>query len=175
MRKQLLSISLPFTPYAVPVDWKHSANLTPNESRSSDYSNNKYRRWLNRKGEAILQNDVYLSVKAALSGKPLELPPGELIVSIEMWHPRADLCDADNTLAGLKVGFDSLALALGVDDSRFSFIIGIHKGKPRTVIAVLEDPDYLAALDEGVEAIRRGEGKTLEEIEAERERRNEVT
>lgn len=57
------------------------------------------------------------------------LPPmhkaGKIALRLDFYPPTRVRRDLDNLLASMKAGIDGVALALGVDDSRFTFAIAL--------------------------------------------------
>ena len=134
-----LVVTIPYTIYGVPVDAQTRVSLAANQTRRLGYSTNPHRRRLVRQAEEQLRHDAAIATLYAMQGATERRPTRpfhdvtpirvEILVSIKTARTR----DADGCIAGLKIGFDAIAQALGVDDSRFQMgEVTFVKGDPET-------------------------------------------
>ena len=62
---------------------------------------------------------------ARQAGLTTPYPAGKIALRLDFYPPTRVRRDLDNLLASMKAGIDGVALALGVDDSRFTFAIAL--------------------------------------------------
>lgn len=99
-------VALPWPPAAL------SPNASPHWSKRAK-ARKAYR--------AVCGWEATLALRAAggASWARQQAATGKLLVSVEFVPPNRQRRDMDNCIASMKAGFDGLADALGVDDSRF--------------------------------------------------------
>ena len=69
------------------------------------------------------KHDCWALTKEAGAKAPTE---GRIRLHIEWWPRTANAYDQDGAIASMKAGLDGIALALGVDDSRFDLAPVFH-------------------------------------------------
>lgn len=91
------------------------------------------------KHDCAWRTTVSLAATVALARGPYAPSEGPIKLALEFWPPSKRRMDIDNALARFKYGLDGIALALGVDDSRFELSIkfGAAGGKKGTVSVTL--------------------------------------
>lgn len=100
----MLNLTLPFPP----------AELFPNRKNGKHWTSTN-------SAKVAAKNDAFYLTKQA--AREWVEPEGNIPLSILFIMPTAHHRDADNMLAAFKAQQDGVALALGVDDSRFKPVL----------------------------------------------------
>lgn len=90
---------------------------------SRELSPNSRVHW-SKKAKAAKYSRLYAFVRAKES-KWVVPATGKITLTIEFVKPSRRRMDLDNMLAGMKPALDGIAQALGVDDSRFRYLLDV--------------------------------------------------
>jgi|TARA_R110000824_G_scaffold63495_9_gene166888 hypothetical protein len=136
-----ISVDVPYTIYAVPVDRGNPVNLSGN-SAAKNSRRSKWALIMHTTARRQCWSDFYFATKEYLQrterGQSSALGD-QVIVSITptIYRPVSRRRDGDNFWAGMKSALDGVANALEVDDSRFALMpINWEKGEDRTVLTI---------------------------------------
>ena len=136
-----ISVDVPYTIYAVPVERGNPVNLSGN-SAAKNSRRSKWALIMHTTARRQCWSDFYFATKEYLQrterGQSSALGD-QVIVSITptIYRPVSRRRDGDNFWAGMKSALDGVANALEVDDSRFALMpINWEKGEDRTILTI---------------------------------------
>ena len=93
----------------IKLDWPHT-----------DLSPNSHKHWRIKHGAATVAKEIgRIMTLSALARERMQLPDGRIYLSVKFYPPDKRKRDDDNIIASFKHYRDGIAIALGVDDSRF--------------------------------------------------------
>jgi len=140
--KSTLTVDVPYTIYAVPVDKGRPVDLSGN-SAAKNSRRSKWALILYTSARRQCELDFYFSTKVYVQRTQWHqyatLPTNVIVwVTPTIYRPISRRRDADNFWAGMKSALDGVATAIGVDDSRFALMpINWEKGIDRTVLTIV--------------------------------------
>ena len=118
------SITLPYTPFAVPAgrDGTTLVNLTPNATRRTAYSTSTYRRRLEAQARNQVKQDTEMLLRSVIGrteGPYFAPPGGAVVLDIKLTFEVTRKRDRDNIIGGLKEVQDTISEYIRIDDSKF--------------------------------------------------------
>jgi len=139
--KPTLTVDVPYSIYAVPVDRGNPVNLSGN-SAAKNSRRSKLALIMHTSARRQCEMDFYFATKECLQRTEWPqistLTPYSVIeVSPTVFRPVLRGRDADNFWTGMKSALDGVANALGVNDSMFALMpVTWTKGQDRTVLTI---------------------------------------
>jgi len=136
-----LTVDVPYTIYAVPVDRGNPVNLSGN-SAAKNSRRSKWALIMHTAARKQCEMDFYFATKECLQRTEWPqistLTPYSVVeVSPTVFRPVLRGRDADNFWTGMKSALDGVANALGVNDSMFALMpVTWTKGQDRTVLTI---------------------------------------
>ena len=129
-----ISISLPYTPYAVPIgSGRTTVNLTGNALQRLPFATSRLNTFAVTTAKRQMKRDAFLLARAA--GAP---PAGAVRFLVTVRSPRLVRRDQDNAIAGLKAALDGIAEAWKRNDASFHVTeVRFERGKAETLLEAL--------------------------------------